>query len=601
MIHQELNLMDYMTVAENIWIRREPLNALGFVRHDEMRRRTKALFERLDIGIDPETEVRDLSVANRQMVEIAKAVSYDSDILIMDEPTSALTDREVEHLFKIIRTLKAQGKGIVYITHKMNELFEIADEVSVFRDGHFVGEHAAADVTRDEIIHLMVGREITQMFPKETVPIGDVALSVKNLSLEGRFRDISFDLRKGEILGFAGLVGSGRSNVAETLFGVTPATSGTIAIDGKEIAIRNPGVAMDAGMAFLTEDRKESGCFLLLDVMANMQIALLRHGHAVAGFVKEREIEALCQQQKQRLRVRTPDLEEPVAQSLRRQPAEGSDRPLADDEAAHSHPRRADPRHRRRRQGRDSQAHLRARRTGRGGDDDLVGNARGARHERPDSGHARGTHDRHRRPQGRNPGEDHGARVAIAAGAKHKGTDTSGHRHLDRRSDQRSQSAGRRRLPPELSILGVMIGMMLLFEVLGWIFVGQSFIANPLRLKIMILQEAEIGIIAVGVTQVIIMGGIDLSSGSVVGMTAMIAASLAQTAGFTHAIYPSLTGLNPIFPVAAGLVCGLIVGLDQRLADRLHENPAVHRDARHDGVGARRRRLVHNGQPIGNL
>ena len=148
----------------------------------------------------------------------------------------------------------------------MNELFEIADEVSVFRDGRFVGEHPAAAVTRDEIIKLMVGREITQMFPKQIVPIGDVVLSVKNLTLEGRFRDISFDLRKGEILGLAGLVGSGRSNVAETLFGVTPATSGTIAIEGSEIAIRNPGVAMDAGMAFLTEDRKESGCFLLLSV-----------------------------------------------------------------------------------------------------------------------------------------------------------------------------------------------------------------------------------------------------------------------------------------------------------------------------------------------
>ncbi len=230
MIHQELNLMNYMTVAENIWIRREPLNSLGFVRHDEMRKRTKALFERLDIPLDPQAEVRDLSVANRQMVEIAKAVSYNSDVLIMDEPTSALTEREVEHLFKIIRTLKAQDKGIVYITHKMNELFEIADEVSVFRDGRFVGEHAASEVTRDDIIRLMVGREITQMFPKQTVPIGDVVLSVRNLTLEGRFRDVSFDLRKGEILGFAGLVGSGRSNVAETLFGVTPATSGTIAI-----------------------------------------------------------------------------------------------------------------------------------------------------------------------------------------------------------------------------------------------------------------------------------------------------------------------------------------------------------------------------------
>src|SRR5580692_9080872 len=249
MIHQELNLMDYMTVAENIWIRREPLNALGFVRHEEMRRRTRELFQRLDIPLHPETEVRDLSVANRQMVEIAKAVSYDSDILIMDEPTSAITEREVEHLFRIIRALKDQGKGIIYITHKI---------------------------------------------PKETVPIGDVALSVRDLCLEGKFHGVSFDLRQGEILGFAGLVGSGRSNVAETLFGVTPATSGSILINGQEIAIKNPGTAMDAGMGFLTEDRKASGCFLLLDIMANMQIALLRHGHATAGFVKEHEIEALC-------------------------------------------------------------------------------------------------------------------------------------------------------------------------------------------------------------------------------------------------------------------------------------------------------------------
>jgi inositol transport system ATP-binding protein len=312
MIHQELNLMDSMTVAENIWIRREPLNRLGFVRHDEMRRRTKGLFERLDIPLHPETEVRDLSVANRQMVEIAKAVSYDSDILIMDEPTSTLTEREVEHLFRIIRSLKDHGTGIIYITHKMNELFEIADEVSVFRDGRFVGEHKASDVSRDDIIKLMVGREITQMFPKEVAPIGGVALSVRDLRLEGKFQGVSFDLRKGEILGVAGLVGSGRSNVAETLFGVTPATSGAIQIDGKEIAVTNPGVAMDAGMAFLTEDRKASGCFLLLDIMSNMQIALLRHGHATAGFVNERKIEALCQQQKNRLRVRTPDLEEPI-------------------------------------------------------------------------------------------------------------------------------------------------------------------------------------------------------------------------------------------------------------------------------------------------
>jgi len=176
----------------------------------------------------------------------------------------------------------------------------------------FGGEHRAADVTRDEIIKLMVGREITQMFPKQAAPIGEVALSVRNLGLEGRFRDISFDLRKGEILGLAGLVGSGRSNVAETLFGVTPATSGAIAVDGKPIVVSNPGVAMDAGMAFITEDRKESGCFLLLSVIDNMQMALLRHSHVRAGFVAEKSVEALCRQQRASLRVRTPDLDEPV-------------------------------------------------------------------------------------------------------------------------------------------------------------------------------------------------------------------------------------------------------------------------------------------------
>src|SRR5262245_30295483 len=233
MIHQELNLMAFMTVAENIWIRREPKNVLGFVDHRELSRKTHELFRKLKIDIDPEIEVRELSVANRQMVEIAKAVSYDSDVLIMDEPTSALTEKEVKHLFEIIRDLKAQGKGIVYITHKMSELFEIADEVSVFRDGRYIGTHNAADVTRDQIIRMMVGREITQLFPKDTVPIGDVVLSVKNLTLAGYFRDVSFDLRAGEILGVAGLVGSGRSNVAETIFGVSPATAGTIEINGR--------------------------------------------------------------------------------------------------------------------------------------------------------------------------------------------------------------------------------------------------------------------------------------------------------------------------------------------------------------------------------
>lgn len=312
MIHQELNLMPFMTVAENIWIRREPMNRLGLIDHRRMNRMTADLFSRLNIALNPQSQVRDLSVANRQMVEIAKAVSYESDVLIMDEPTSALTEREVEHLFAIIRDLREQGIGIVYITHKMNELFEIADEVSVFRDGRYIGTHASSEVTRDDIIRMMVGREITQLFPKETVPIGEVVLSVKNLSLEGVFSDVSFDVRAGEILGIAGLVGSGRSNVAETVFGVTPATAGTIEINGREVTINAPYKAIRHGMAFLTEDRKETGCLLVLDVLENMQIAVLQDRFTRAGFVSEREISAACQDMSEKLRVKTPSLYERV-------------------------------------------------------------------------------------------------------------------------------------------------------------------------------------------------------------------------------------------------------------------------------------------------
>ena len=312
MIHQELNLMPFMTVAENIWIRREPLNRLGLVDHATMNRMTAELFRRLNINIHPQVQVRDLSVANRQMVEIAKAVSYESDVLIMDEPTSALTEREVSHLFAIIRDLRTQGKGIIYITHKMNELFEIADEASVFRDGRYIGTHASSDVTRDDVIRMMVGREITQMFPKEEVPIGDVVLSVKGLGLKGVFEDVSFDIRAGEILGVAGLVGSGRSNVAETLFGVTPATSGTIEIMGKKVAIASPHAAIRHRMALLTEDRKETGCLLILDVLENMQISVLQQNFVSRGFVAERGVIDACKTMSDKLRVKTPDLHERI-------------------------------------------------------------------------------------------------------------------------------------------------------------------------------------------------------------------------------------------------------------------------------------------------
>ncbi|MBF0641895.1 sugar ABC transporter ATP-binding protein [Pseudomonas protegens] len=309
MIHQELNLMPHMSIAENIWIGREQQNRLGLIDHREMHRCTAALLARLRIELDPEEQVGNLSIAERQMVEIAKAVSYDSDVLIMDEPTSAITDKEVAHLFSIIADLKAQGKGIVYITHKMNEVFAIADEVAVFRDGAYIGLQRADSLDGDSLISMMVGRELSQLFPQREKPIGELLLKVRDLRLDGVFAGVSFDLHAGEILGIAGLMGSGRTNVAETLFGITPSDGGEIVLDGQPLRIGDPHRAIEKGLALLTEDRKFSGLFPCLSVLENMEVAVLPH-YAGGGFVQQKALRALCEDMCRKLRVKTPSLEQ---------------------------------------------------------------------------------------------------------------------------------------------------------------------------------------------------------------------------------------------------------------------------------------------------
>ncbi|AAY91867.1 MULTISPECIES: sugar ABC transporter ATP-binding protein [Pseudomonas] len=309
MIHQELNLMPHMSIAENIWIGREQQNRLGLIDHREMHRCTAALLARLRIELDPEEQVGNLSIAERQMVEIAKAVSYDSDVLIMDEPTSAITDKEVAHLFSIIADLKAQGKGIVYITHKMNEVFAIADEVAVFRDGAYIGLQRADSLDGDSLISMMVGRELSQLFPLREKPIGELLLKVRDLRLDGVFKGVSFDLHAGEILGIAGLMGSGRTNVAETLFGITPSDGGEIVLDGQPLRIGDPHRAIEKGLALLTEDRKLSGLFPCLSVLENMEVAVLPH-YAGGGFVQQKALRALCEDMCRKLRVKTPSLEQ---------------------------------------------------------------------------------------------------------------------------------------------------------------------------------------------------------------------------------------------------------------------------------------------------
>ncbi|AXU94610.1 sugar ABC transporter ATP-binding protein [Erwinia persicina] len=309
MIHQELNLVPHMTVAENIWLGREPMR-LGFVDHGKLNRLTRDLLTKLNIRLRPEQMVGDLSIASQQMVEIAKAVSWNSDIVIMDEPTSALTETEVAHLFTIIRDLRSQGKAIIYISHKMDEIFAITDEVSVFRDGTWVASNETASYTRQSLITQMVGRELTQLFPKTDSNIGEDVLTVRNLTRKGVFHDVSFNVRRGEILGVAGLVGAGRSEVMESLFGMTSIDSGEILIDGVPTTIDSPASAIEKGLAFLTEDRKKSGLFLVLSVMENMSIVKMTDYSANGGFVNHGNMAKDCLEQIKRLNIKTPTMDQ---------------------------------------------------------------------------------------------------------------------------------------------------------------------------------------------------------------------------------------------------------------------------------------------------
>ena len=248
MIHQELSPIPQMTVAENIYLGREPTTWYGLVDMRKMNRMAAELLDRLHIKIKPTAKMHELSIANIQLAEIAKAVSYNSDLIIMDEPTSAITEAEVEGLFNIIRSLKAQGCAIIYISHKMDEIFKITDEVTVFRDGQYMGTDATAELTDSILIEKMVGRTLTDMFHKETTDMGSVFLDVQNISGKG-FRNVSFQVKRGEILGVAGLMGAGRTELIEAVFGVTRAHGGSISINGKSVKINSPADAIRGGMA----------------------------------------------------------------------------------------------------------------------------------------------------------------------------------------------------------------------------------------------------------------------------------------------------------------------------------------------------------------
>jgi inositol transport system ATP-binding protein len=273
MIHQELTYVPEMTVVENLFLGNEPRkNIFGMVDTKALHQQTKQLLEQIGVEIDPDTRMKDLSVSMRQMVEISKAVSYKSELIIMDEPTSAIPEREVENLFKIIRELKNKGVSIIYISHKMDEIYRIADEFTVLRDGTFVGTRSIADTDENTMISMMVGRELSELFAERAPAAGSVVLSVKDLTKRGKFENVSFDLRKGEILGIAGLMGAGRTELVSCIYGLDQADSGEINISAKNAIIRKAIDGINHGIGLVTEDRKMLGLVLELSVKENLML-----------------------------------------------------------------------------------------------------------------------------------------------------------------------------------------------------------------------------------------------------------------------------------------------------------------------------------------
>lgn len=287
-IYQELSLFPDLDVAENVFVGRQPITRSGRIDWRKLYAEAGALLDSLGVHLDLKQKARNLSIAQQQMVEIARAFSINARILIMDEPTSSLTLTEVADLFRLVRRLRQDGKAIIFISHRLEELFELADRVTVLRDGAYVDTRLIKDVTRDDLIRLMVGRTITNLFPKQDVQVGEVALEVENLTQSGIFENISFELRRGEILGMAGLVGAGRTGVARTIFGVELPTSGRVKVEGREVHITSPQQAISLGLAYVPEDRQLHGLIPPMNLISNISLPTLGQ-YARRGWLRDKK------------------------------------------------------------------------------------------------------------------------------------------------------------------------------------------------------------------------------------------------------------------------------------------------------------------------
>ena len=308
-IYQEFNLVPTMSVAENIFLG-DKVSDKFLVDYKAMKTKARDIFKLFNVDINPDAMVQDLPPAKQQIVEIAKAVSKNVKILIMDEPSAPLSVSEVEHMFEIIRSLKQKGVTIIYISHRLEEVFRISDRVSVMRDGRYVATRLTKETNRKELINLMVGRELKESYPARANPPGEIALEVKNLSGNGD-KDISFSVRKGEILGISGLVGAGRTELAMLLFGAVPSESGEVLIDGRPVQIKSPQDAIQKGVGLLTEDRKGQGLFLEMGVGWNISFPIIRK-LSKYGVVNTKTETKIAQKYKERMNIKTPSLEQRV-------------------------------------------------------------------------------------------------------------------------------------------------------------------------------------------------------------------------------------------------------------------------------------------------
>jgi rhamnose transport system ATP-binding protein len=310
-IHQETVLFDELTVAENIFLGHAPRGRFGLIDKAAMVAQARAILTGIEAQIDPTTRLRDLSIASKHLVAIARALSVDARVVIMDEPTAALSHKEINELYELVEKLKAQGKAILFISHKFDEIFRIADRYAVFRDGQFVGDGEIADVTQSALVRMMVGRSVDQIFPKRDAVLGEEVLSVVGYDHPTEFSDINFSLRKGEILGFYGLIGAGRSEVMQALYGITKPSKGAVRIDGEARIIRSPADAVANGIVYVPEDRGRQGAITAMPIFQNVTLPSLRRTSR-HGFLRLAEEFALAREYTARLDLRAPSLETAV-------------------------------------------------------------------------------------------------------------------------------------------------------------------------------------------------------------------------------------------------------------------------------------------------